>query len=587
MTKNKSWGSICAIFVTLIATRMISGQELTLAKIFPNDRVLDIRITVDDDDWESIRYQRRNLRDEFSPKRQFAPIESPYTYIKGKIVIDGVEFDGVGIRKKGFLGSQSSTRPSFKVKLDFSEKNVDIDGLSSLTLNNNKQDLSLVSQFMGYAFFEDVGLPAPRCSFAHLTFNGKDFGVYCHVESARKPMVENGFGNSTGTLFEGTVNDFHKDWENGFDRKFGDNESGRKLIKQLSEALDGLKSQPGEEIDVEETVTRYVNLEQFYRFWAVESLLGFWDGYAGNRNNFFIYVNPDDNKIHFLPWGGDCMFQKFSMIDRDPRLPVSVKTKGLLAYWLYHTENGRERYRDTLLSIIEGYWDEAGLLQEIDRIEAMVKPFLSKSQRRTAKSDSVRKFIRTRKQEIMDEIADGMPDWNRRPGRPPVISEDSNFGRRRGEDLENIWSAAKNGDTELIAEQLKKGIKVDQRSPAGRTPLIMAALSGKTSAAQYLLKAGADVNAKGKNQNTAIHSAAFLGHIAFVKLLVENDVDFNVTNGDGNTPLDVASLKWSQIADFVAGTNQSLNLRLDLSKMKANRSDVAEFLRNLGAKSNK
>lgn len=572
--------------VAFLSVNSVLGQELTLDKIFPIDRVIDIKITVDKKDWESIRYVKRDLRAEFAAKRQFAPIDSPYKYVKGDIVIDGVEFPGVGIRKKGFLGSQSSDRPSFKVKLDFTDTKAEIDGLSSLTLNNNQQDTSLLSQFMGYAFFQSAGLPAPRCAFAHVTFNGEDFGVYCHVESARKPLAQNGFGNSTGTLYEGTVNDFYKDWELSFDKKFGNDKYGRKQIKAAIDALKVPTGQKKEDFDVEASIGEFVDMDAFYKFWAVEGLLGFWDGYSGNRNNFFIYVNPDDDKIYFLPWGGDCMFQKYSMIDRDRRLPVSVKTTGLLAYRLYQTPSGRNRYRETLLAVLEHDWQEEELLKEIDRIESLVKPFLSRSQQRTVKSDSVRKFIRTRRQEIMEEIADGMPDWNRAPGPPPVIPDGSRLGRKKSaeEKAADIWTAAKNGDTELIVEQLKKGIKADARDPNGTTPLIMAALGGKTEAAQILLANGADVNAKSNDSNTAIHSAAFLGHLEIVKLLVKHKVELNSKNRDGSTPLDAASTRWQDVKEFAGMIDQMLDLKLDLSRMSANRGAVTEFLKASGAK---
>jgi spore coat protein CotH len=29
-----------------------------------------------------------------------------------------------------------------------------------------------------------------------------------------------------------------------------------------------------------------VDLDQFVKFWAIESLLGFWDGYANTQNNY-------------------------------------------------------------------------------------------------------------------------------------------------------------------------------------------------------------------------------------------------------------------------------------------------------------
>ena len=84
----------------------------------------------------------------------------------------------MGIRKKGFLGSQNPIRPSLKIKLNHVDEKGQIDGLTDLTFNNNQQDVSLVSQFMGYGLFNAIGSPAPRCAYAKLTVNGQNMGIY-------------------------------------------------------------------------------------------------------------------------------------------------------------------------------------------------------------------------------------------------------------------------------------------------------------------------------------------------------------------------------------------------------------------------
>jgi spore coat protein H len=394
----------------------LSGHDLKFKNLFPSNRVLQIKINVAEDDWESIRYVRRDLRTELAPERQFGPLKGPYEYIMADIVIDGVKFKNVRLRKKGLLGSQSVTRPSFKIKLNYKNKKQDIDGYSLLTLNNNQQDPAGLSQFMGYRFFQKAGLAAPRCALAHVTFNGNNFGVYTHVESAKAPLAQNNFGNSNGTLYEGTVNDFHLGWEDSFDRKFGDDSPGKKRLKALIQSLEKAKDGATDNFDLVKSVEASVDLDHFFKYWAVESLLGFWDGYSGNRNNFFIYVNSENDKIYFLPWGGDCMFQKYSMVDRDPRLPLSVKTKGMLAYHLYQNESARERYRTTLLDVLSIHWNEAELLDESERVQQMAEPYFTGFQKSRSNRDAIRRFIRNRRDEVMDEIADGMPNWDRKPG---------------------------------------------------------------------------------------------------------------------------------------------------------------------------
>ena len=195
---------ITAISTNCIA-KNINQRELKIDDLFPHDQVLDVQITIDSKDWDSIRHQSRNFFEALNESRQHAPIDHPYTYFEASVLIDGVEFPQVGIRKKGFIGSQNSTRPSIKVKLNHVDKEGQIDGLTNLTFNNNQQDVSLISQFMGYGLFNSAGIPAPRCAYANVTVNGQDLGIYAHVERIHRPFLKREFGNDDCVLYEGTV----------------------------------------------------------------------------------------------------------------------------------------------------------------------------------------------------------------------------------------------------------------------------------------------------------------------------------------------------------------------------------------------
>jgi spore coat protein CotH len=209
-----------------IAVNSGTAQQLTLDEVFPTDRVLDVQITLADEDWDTIRHQSRNFFEALNESRKVAPIDGPYTYVDGSVTIDGVTFPNVGIRKKGFLGSQSTTRPSLKIKLNHTDKNAGIEGLTNLTLNNNQQDSSLVSQFMGYALFNAAGSPASRCAYAKVTVNGVNLGIYSHVETVRRSMLRRAFGNDNGTLYEGPYVDFYEGWLGSFEKKNGQRQEG-------------------------------------------------------------------------------------------------------------------------------------------------------------------------------------------------------------------------------------------------------------------------------------------------------------------------------------------------------------------------
>ena len=127
-----------------------------------------------------------------------------------------------------------------------------------------------------------------------------------------------------------------------------------------------------------------MDLDSFYRFWATEGLVGFWDGYSGNKNNFFFYLNPEDNKFYFIHMGAwTSIFTKMSKLEfmNDRRAPISVKTQGLIAYKLYQLESGRKRYAEALTELLDKHWNTPELLAALDKIAIMVEPHLVSAQR--------------------------------------------------------------------------------------------------------------------------------------------------------------------------------------------------------------
>ena len=582
------------LIITLCFWIFISGvpaKELTLDDIFPTNRVLDVQITVADEDWDTVRYQSRDFFSALHESRKVAPPEAPYTYVDASVTIDGVVFPNVGLRKKGFLGSLSTTRPSLKIKLNHTDKDARIEGLTNLTLNNNQQDISLMSQFMGYALFNAAGSPAPRCAYAKVTVNGKNLGIYSHVETVRKSFLRRAFGTDDGTLYEGPYVDFYEGWLGSFERKTGADAPGREKIQQLIKVLESRDK------NIEEAIGELVDLDAFYTFWAVEGLLGFWDGYSGNNNNFFIYLNPMTDKFHFLPWGADSLFSKHSKLRHHNKAgaPISVKTQGLLTHKLYQQKSARDRYAKTMMSSLENHWDEAELLAETDRIDAMVKPYLVDAQRffgdrdegkgysRAMALQETRRFIRERRADITEEIADGMPEWKAVPSEPYVTREDD-WSKRGNEVAGNdIWSAAAAGNIKVVKQNLAKGVDINAKdSIFGATALSSAALFGHTKVIALLLEAGADVNARNRDGGTPLHNAAFLGQYEAVELLLENGADINIRNGDGGIPSDAAAVDWDATR-FIVGM---LRIKVDREKVEAGRTKVVELLRQHGAATN-
>jgi spore coat protein CotH len=436
---------------TVVSTSLCAADkdaQLSEELLFSSDRLVRIEITIAEADWDALRSQSRSLAAALS-KGELS--ETPYTYFRGDVSIDGVNISSVGIRKKGFLGSQDEVRPSLKVKFSEFKKNGRIGGLDRLTLNNNKQDSTQTYQFLGYRLYREAGLPAPRCGLAEVLVNGRSLGVYSNVESVKKPFLKNEFGDDSGNLYEGTYPaDFYPDRVHRFEAKTNKKKNDRTKLRDIARLLE----KPGE--DLAEQLAAHIEMEQFHKFWALESLIGFWDGYCANQNNYFVYVNPADSRICFIPWGLDSAFSESIITPFNPG-PASVKARGLLAFRLYQNPKVRTRHVETVRSLLDTVWKEQELIAGIDRVTEMTKGHRHEAQGDAKKStDKMKAFISARRRQILNEIKDGPVDY-KTPPPPPMYSR--NVGEVAGT-FSTVW-ADKPGEDRLENGSAELTLKVD------------------------------------------------------------------------------------------------------------------------------
>lgn len=376
-------------------------EKIEADELLQIDEIISISVELSEQEFEAMRRENIQMGPGFS-----MPTEKPYEYHRGNVRIGDVAIDEVGIRRKGFLGSQDAMFPSLLVDFDRFEDQDPVRGLGRLTLNNNKQDTGLVSQLLAYHLFREAGIPAPRVGFAELSLNGESLGIYTNVESIKKSFLKEHFGEGSGPLYEGTLIDLLPESLEKLDQKQGDDEAKA----QLAALAEMIVSQ--EPLDLE-ALEKIVALDEFMTFWAMEGLIGFWDGYSNNQNNYFVYHSPEDGLLHFIPWGADGAFNTmpgfggggfgggFGGGPQGPRLPTVVYAQAALANRLYFTPGIAQRYRDRLQKLLDEVWNEQELLAEIDRVEELVEGRLHERQGNVSETmERVRSFVRGRREEV-------------------------------------------------------------------------------------------------------------------------------------------------------------------------------------------
>jgi hypothetical protein len=199
-------------------TEAPTEAERTAQRLYDPDHVVEIELTIAPEDAAALASETNDLFSLLEGEDCLDdPWSGPFNWYPADITVDGELVTNVGLRKKGLIGSLSSTKPSLKVKFDKFEPDQALGGLERLTLNNSVSDPSLVKQCLGYRLFAAAGIAAPRCNFAHVTANGTDLGIYVHVEPLKREFLRWAYdGDDDGDLYEGTLSDFRPGWTTTF-----------------------------------------------------------------------------------------------------------------------------------------------------------------------------------------------------------------------------------------------------------------------------------------------------------------------------------------------------------------------------------
>ena len=121
--------------------------------------------------------------------------------------------------------------------------------------------------------------------------------------------------------------------------------------------------------------------------------------------------------------------------------------------------------------------------------------------------------------------------------------------------------AAKQGNKDIIKQQIAKGADINAKNKDGNTPLHLAIQQDKKDVVELLIPRGSDIHSTNNYGNTPLHFAAHYDNRDTVELLIAKGADIHSTNNDGNTPLhlvdrlDIVKLLVARGADINAKNN--------------------------------
>jgi spore coat protein H len=311
-----------------------------------------------------------------------------FPWVHAALESGGETFGDVGLRYKGnasYLAAQNQMRRNLKVKTDLFGKAPGLHGEKTLNFNAGALDPTRIRESLSYAVFRAAGVPAPRTAFAEVTltvpglFRRELLGLYTLVEQVNKSFAEEFLPGRTGLLLkpEGLTGGFTyygEDWAS-YIRYYRPEREATPAEAARVVGLARLVAQAGD-ASFRREIGAYLDVENFLRYLAVNALLVNFDSFLNGRHNFMLYLDPDSNRIMFLPWDQDLSLGSFgggrggnpgSILDLSLARPYSGENR-LIGRVLEMPEH-HDRYFAIIRELLAGPFSETELLRTIGAIE--------------------------------------------------------------------------------------------------------------------------------------------------------------------------------------------------------------------------
>jgi spore coat protein H len=283
-----------------VAFASSAGVKQEYESIFQGDRVIDVKVTIGEEDWDSILAN---------------PLEKEYKSVS--VSVDGYELENVGFSTKGNLtlkavaSMEDSDRYSFRLKFDKYDKSQTLLGLDKMVLNNNYSDPSYLREYLHYEALREIGLDAPETVFVNLYINGELYGFYTGVEAVDDSYLERNFGEDydEGVLYD-TEEKSYLQYEEAesydtltYDAGTKDDKASLKnFIRVLNEMPDGEKGGIEDVLDVDSAL----------KYTAANAVLGNYDSYNGHKGHNYMLYGDAAGKYTVIPWDMNMSFNGYS-----------------------------------------------------------------------------------------------------------------------------------------------------------------------------------------------------------------------------------------------------------------------------------
>ena len=377
------------LFSPLLLSSQIDGDN-----IFSVDQVISI----------DLAFPQANFWDQLQENYEADDNE----YIAAHLTLSDVSgthvIDSVGVRLKGNSSyMHPGNKKSFKIDLNEFISGQNYDGLKKINFSNGFKDPSCMREKLFFDVCRQANVPAPRTSFAEVSFNGEPWGFYTVVEQIDDQFLDWNILEDGGNLFKAGDN-FGGGGPGGGGPggggPGGNNTTAADLVfygeeQTAYEERYELKSNEDEN-DWSDLISflDFVNntdddafaagidfrmeVDAFLRSAALNMLFSNLDTYTGSARNYYLYHNMDTNLWEWIKWDGNEAFGSYTNGAGNMEtlaLDYCASPRPLLQRML-DDEDLNARYLQQVCYLTAYFFNDAFLHARIDEVRDLIAPYV-------------------------------------------------------------------------------------------------------------------------------------------------------------------------------------------------------------------
>ncbi len=224
------------------------------------------------------------------------------------------------------------------------------------------------------------GFPAPRCTYAKVSYNGNYCGLFKIVEQVDKKFLNTHFGNKDGNLFKGDPNGT-LEWKGaGPSAYYNDYElKTNEAVNDWSDLVDLIRVLNADPATFASEAGTVFNVSSYLKMWAMNNLFVNLDAYYYLAHNYYLYHNTGTGQFDWITWdvstvcGVFPLWSETKAVNLDLFYIPKFEDSRPLSKNLLHHDGYRLEYLQYVCSYLYNDLDPSKLFPKIDSLAGRIR----------------------------------------------------------------------------------------------------------------------------------------------------------------------------------------------------------------------